>query len=45
MKAAPAVGDVYRQEFALGEAEDAARIVSLHESASTPGAAARAIAS
>jgi len=38
MKAAPAVGDVYRQEFALGEAEDAARIVNLHGSASTPGA-------
>jgi hypothetical protein len=38
MRAAPAVGDVYRQEFALGEAEDAATIVSLHGSANTPAA-------
>ena len=38
MKAAPAVGDVYRQEFDLGNAEDSARVVSLHGSASTPAA-------
>ena len=37
MKAAPAVGDVYRQEFDLGNAEDAAEVVSLHgSSAATP---------
>ena len=35
-KGAPAVGDVYRQEFDLGNAEDAAEIISLHGSASTP---------
>ena len=38
MKAAPAVGDVYRQEFDLGNAEDAARVVNLHGSAVTPAA-------
>ena len=38
MKAAPVVGDVYREEFALGEAEDAARVVSLHGTAYTPAA-------
>lgn len=36
MKAAPMVGDVYRQEFDLGNAEDAAEIVSLAGSATTP---------
>ena len=37
MKAAPAVGDVYRQEFDLGNAEDAAEVMSLHgSSAATP---------
>lgn len=35
MEAAPAVGDVYRQEFALGDAEDAARVASLTASAQT----------
>ncbi len=35
MKAAPAVGDVYRQEFDLGNAEDAAKVVSLTGSAET----------
>ncbi len=39
MKAAPAVGDVYRQEFDLGNAEDAARVINLHGSAQTPAAA------
>jgi len=29
MKAAPMVGDVYRQEFALGEAEDGAEVLDL----------------
>jgi hypothetical protein len=38
MKASPHVGDVYRQEFALGDAEDAARIASLSGSADVPGA-------
>ncbi len=38
MKAAPAVGDVYRQEFDLGNAEDAAEIVNLHGTATTPAA-------
>jgi hypothetical protein len=36
MKAHPAVGDVYRQEFALGEAEDLARVLSLDASATVP---------
>lgn len=38
MKAAPAVGDVYREEFDLGNAEDAAKVVSLHGSANAPAA-------
>lgn len=38
MKAAPAVGDVYRQEFDLGNAEDAARVASLTGSATVPAA-------
>ena len=38
MKAAPAVGDAYRQEFDLGNAEDAARVISVTGSATTPGA-------
>lgn len=38
MKAAPAVGDVYRLEFDLGNAEDAARVLSVTGSESTPGA-------
>jgi hypothetical protein len=36
MPAAPAVGDVYRQEFALGEAEDLARVLSLEASETVP---------
>ena len=38
MKAAPAVGDVYRQEFSLGTAEDIAEILSLTGSTTVPGA-------
>jgi hypothetical protein len=38
MKAAPAVGDVYRQEFALGDAEDAGEVVSTTGSESVPAA-------
>lgn len=34
-KAAPAVGDVYRQEFDLGNAEDTAKVLSLHGSATS----------
>jgi hypothetical protein len=36
MKAQPAVGDFYRQEFALGTAEDMAEVVSLKESVTVP---------
>jgi len=36
MKANPMVGDVYRQEFALGEAEDDAEVVSLNATATVP---------
>jgi hypothetical protein len=39
MKAAPQVGDVYRQEFLLGDAEDIAEILSLTGSATVPAAA------
>jgi hypothetical protein len=38
MKAAPAVGDVYRQEFALGDAEDMASVTSLTGTETVPGA-------
>ncbi len=38
MKAAPAVGNIYRQEFDLGNAEDAAMVINLHGSANTPAA-------
>jgi len=38
MKAAPAVGDVYRQEFDLGNAEDAAEVINLAGSAVAPAA-------
>jgi hypothetical protein len=38
MKATPAVGDVYRQEFALGEAEDAGEVLSITGTESVPGA-------
>lgn len=36
MKAAPQVGDVYRQEFLLGDAEDLAEVIKLNGSASSP---------
>lgn len=36
MPAAPQVGTVYRQEFALGDAEDAAEVLSVTGSAATP---------
>ncbi len=39
MLAAPQVGDVYRQEFALGTAEDAAEVTSTTGSEQTPAAA------
>jgi hypothetical protein len=38
MKANPMVGDVYRQEFALGNAEDAGEVISTTGTESTPGA-------
>ena len=38
MQAVPHVGTTYRQEFALGEAEDAARIRSITGSATVPAA-------
>jgi hypothetical protein len=36
MKARPAVGDVYRQEFFLGDAEDMGEVLSVKASASVP---------
>jgi hypothetical protein len=36
MEALPAVGDFYRQEFALGTAEDHAEVLSLSESVTVP---------
>ena len=38
MKAAPAVGNVYRQEFDLGNAEDAAKVIDLHGTGTAPAA-------
>jgi hypothetical protein len=38
MEAAPKVGDVYRQEFALGDAEDAAEVISTTGTESVPAA-------
>ncbi len=38
MKAVPVVGDIYRQEFDLGNAEDAAEVLNLNGSAVTPAA-------
>jgi hypothetical protein len=38
MMGAPAVGKVYRQEFALGDAEDAGEVLSTTGSESVPGA-------
>jgi hypothetical protein len=37
MPATPAVGDLYRQEFALGEAEDAAEVLSITGTETVPG--------
>jgi hypothetical protein len=37
MKAAPMVGDVYRQEFALGDAEDVGEVLSTTGTESVPG--------
>ena len=39
MKLAPKVGEVYRQEFSLGNAEDMAEVLSLTDSAKVPVAA------
>src|SRR5207249_2353307 len=36
MEGNPKVGDFYRQEFSLGEAEDQAEVVSLNESVTVP---------
>lgn len=36
MKAQPAVGNLYRQEFSLGNAEDIAEVISLNESVTVP---------
>ena len=36
MEAVPQVGDLYRQEFALGEAEDMAEVIGLNQSTSVP---------
>jgi hypothetical protein len=36
MKAHPALGDFYRQEFALGNAEDLAEVVSLTDTVTVP---------
>lgn len=36
MKAHPAVGDFYRQEFSLNTAEDIAEVISLTESVTVP---------
>ena len=38
MSAAPRLGDVFRREFALGDAEDAAEVLSITGSAKVPGA-------
>lgn len=38
MKSNPQVGDVYRQQFALGEAEDAGEVISTSGSATVPAA-------
>lgn len=37
MKAWPQVGDAYRQEVALGDAEDAAEVISINEDGLLPG--------
>ena len=38
MKAAPQVGDVYRQEFSVGNAEDAAEVLATNGTETVPGA-------
>jgi hypothetical protein len=38
MRANPGIGQVYRQEFALGEAEDMGKVISLTASATVPAA-------
>lgn len=38
MKAAPALGETYRQEFSLGNAEDGAEVISLTGSVTVPAA-------
>lgn len=38
MKASPAVGDVYRQEFSLNNAEDLGKVLNLRGSATVPAA-------
>ena len=42
MKAHPAAGNVYRQEFSLGTAEDLARVLTLWGSATVPAASCHA---
>lgn len=42
MFAAPEVGDVYRQEFAVGDAEDAAEVLSVTATESAPAASCNA---
>ena len=41
MKAIPAVGSIYRQEFDLGNAEDMAQVLSRTGSATAPAASCR----
>jgi hypothetical protein len=41
MEAAPQAGDVYRQEFALGNAEDLGKVLRLDGTATTPAASCR----
>jgi hypothetical protein len=36
MKASPQIGDVYRQEYLIGEAEDCAKVVALNETVTVP---------
>lgn len=38
MQAAPAVGDIYRQEFSLGNAEDAAEVLGISGTEASPAA-------
>ncbi len=41
MKATPAVGDVYRQEFSLNNAEDLAKVLRVKASATVPAASCK----